>query len=788
DWHPQSQKATTQSVENNRKKVITVNATILRLDDLDFKPQCEINGKEAVSAIHRAKTQRCKQLIANVSCQSPVGTLYSKHLSGSCPSGGKVAGKALGCFKDENNYRLLTGYFGVYKKNNLQSHCIQICLQSGFEYAGVQYSNECFCGNDEPPSIYKLPDSSCNMKCPGDSHATCGGYYTINIYQTGIKKFIPQVANTKSPPSDEEHVKIVFLLTLNGRAIRQREYYLFCELLFLERRFPNIRLTRRRFATIWGNASLLEMLLSCMSELLNMSSWKWDFVLNLSESDYPVKMVSSLERFLSANRGHNFVKSHGRGTQRFLQKQGLDKTFVECDMRMWRVADRHLPNGLQMDGGSDWIALSRKFINYVAAPESDDLVTGLKQVFKHTLLPAESFFHTVLRNSRFCNTYIDNNLHVTNWKRKLGCKCQYKHVVDWCGCSSNDFRPNDWPRIQTTLPTQLYFARKFKPIINQAILLKLELWLHGLEKPSRKVVNLNSYWQSMYHHLDLSSMVDDGVMTIICSVGRVWLKSVTNGTCTVVVKKPIEATSYHLKDSYKHTLVHFKAEIDSLDVDIEVAFRPINMTYLVAPSSLTKRLEELTVSKPVIVYKFFPGDVTITYNISCLWIDLTGMVVEMTDISVDENPVTGHSKPSMRQPHLPGAWTVKLIYQQVRLAEAEFLITPLEFFSGAPLTKKQAWLIHGGSLSNTVIENYDKFLDSSYDKSMLKPVIVSNSKKKLEENCKTGSILLCGVKKAVEVCGLHVEECFKTGWSSHAPDPKSFIGNINQTSGTFDIW
>ena len=52
----------------------------------------------------------------------------------------------------------------------------------------------------------------------------------------------------------------------------------------------------------------------------------------------------------------------------------------------------------------------------------DKLVTGLKTVFSYTLLPAESFFHTVLRNSAHCHSYIDNNLHLTNWKRKQGCK------------------------------------------------------------------------------------------------------------------------------------------------------------------------------------------------------------------------------------------------------------------------------------------------------------------------------------------------------------------------------
>jgi protein xylosyltransferase len=159
-------------------------------------------------------------------------------------------------------------------------------------------------------------------------------------------------------------------------------------------------------------------------------------------------------------------------------KQGLDKTFVECEARMWRVGERKLPYGIQIDGGSDWVALSRDFVQYVADPDPDDLVTGLLQVFRYTLLPAESFFHTALRNSHFCPTYIDNNLHVTNWKRKLGCKCQYKAVVDWCGCSPNDFKLEDLNRIVNTADRNLFFARKFEPVIDQRIIDRLDQWLY----------------------------------------------------------------------------------------------------------------------------------------------------------------------------------------------------------------------------------------------------------------------------------------------------------------------
>ncbi len=82
------------------------------------------------------------------------------------------------------------------------------------------------------------------------------------------------------------------------------------------------------------------------------------------------------------------MKSHGQHTRKFISKQGLDKTFYECDTHMWRVADRELPLGIRWDGGSDWVGLTREFCEYFTF-EDDLLVNGLKQIFKYTLLPAE---------------------------------------------------------------------------------------------------------------------------------------------------------------------------------------------------------------------------------------------------------------------------------------------------------------------------------------------------------------------------------------------------------------
>ena len=55
---------------------------------------------------------------------------------------------------------------------------------------------------------------------------------------------------------------------------------------------------------------------------------------------------------------------------------------------MWRIGDRKLPPTIDIDGGSDWIALNRKFCEYVLHSK-DSVVTGLKQMYKYALLPAE---------------------------------------------------------------------------------------------------------------------------------------------------------------------------------------------------------------------------------------------------------------------------------------------------------------------------------------------------------------------------------------------------------------
>lgn len=814
----------------------------LRVEELDFKPICDIRSREAISAIHRAKTQSCKEQIVNKTCLIQAGSFYPRSLPNNCQGKGMTYGKHLGCYQDEKKLRILSGFYGNYANTNSRVACLNICVQAGFPYAGVQYASECFCGENVPSASAKISDAACDMKCPADPSSTCGGYFTMNVFETGLAKFNSVTPAVSS--STNQSVRIIFLLTLNGRALRQvhrlinalyrtshyfyihidaRQDYLFRKLLALQKQFSNIKLARKRFSTIWGGASLLTMLLTSMKDFINFG-WQWDFVINLSESDFPIKSLENMESFLSANKGLNFVKSHGREVQRFIKKQGLDKTFIECETHMWRVGERKLPRGIIIDGGSDWIALSPEFVSYIIG-EKDELLAGLDIVFQHTLLPAESFFHTVLRNSHFCNTYVDNNLHVTNWKRKLGCKCQYKHVVDWCGCSPNDFKTEDWPRIQNTHDRQLFFARKFEPIINQEIITRVESFI-GLND-HHLIQNLEAYWQSIYNTDDLTASTDDTLLTHAESIIRQNAKILLDKGCSLDTDEIIEINTYNFADVYKGNLILHKVFTENGEnVLMETWYKPQKHLELNFESSYVDNVKIFKVSsqydqkemifrnlgsilgplsEPNLLYRFAPHFDKQFENLTVLWMDPAGLIADINYIHLEENNLTNFVKPTLKVPLLPGVWKVGLFESKSNLiALTKFLITPLQYFSGKELSHQEANIIHSGSQSAYKNFTYIKpinFLPGPDDSLLLQKISSSNTKR-IQQDLREwidgltsefynvlGSCVAPTSNSPDKsfICGKHsFEYCKSTEWSSLSPDPKGSIGKLNIKTGRLE--
>ncbi|KRX92079.1 Xylosyltransferase sqv-6, partial [Trichinella pseudospiralis] len=182
--------------------------------------------------------------------------------------------------------------------------------------SGVEFGEECFCGKVANLKLgQKLEPGLCDTyPCPANSSVACGGFNAVAAYHTGYKDPPKIKLKTNELLLNKKPAKIAFLLQLNGRAVRQvvrllrliyrpehiylvhvdsvrvylqvfnfqraaRQNYMYREMRSLQKSISaaaNFHVLTRRFATIWGGASLLKMFLSSADQLLQLSS-DWGF-------------------------------------------------------------------------------------------------------------------------------------------------------------------------------------------------------------------------------------------------------------------------------------------------------------------------------------------------------------------------------------------------------------------------------------------------------------------------------------------------------------------------------
>nr|Q5QQ54.1 RecName: Full=Xylosyltransferase; AltName: Full=Peptide O-xylosyltransferase [Ciona savignyi]CAI29051.1 protein xylosyltransferase [Ciona savignyi] len=509
---------------------------------------------------------------------------------------------------------------------------------------------------------------------------------------------------------DLRPVRICYMLVVHGRAVRQlrrllkviyhrnhyyyihvdkRSDYLLREIIKETEQYPNIKVAPWRMATIWGGSSLLRTLLRAISDVLKI--WKdWDFFINLSALDFPIEKDEKLVQYLTKYRDKNFMKSHGREDDKFIRKQGLNRVFVECDTHMWRLGERTLPKGIIVNGGSDWVALNRRLCDY-AVFGNDQLLVQLKHWYEYTLLPAESFFHTLVQNSDMCESFVDNNLRVTNWNRARGCKCQYKHIVDWCGCSPNDFYPADLVRLHTSRP--VFFARKFEESINQEVVNHLDFKLHGEYPPGTP--GLHSLWENA---LRVNEKIPPNCDLHVASVLQVEM-----------YKKDEEFSGYvvtfdagWLKAGESEEVIDGSARVQ---LQALLSHQP-TLRMLDRTSALSKRLESASVGTnwdiKELVLRDWGGLIGPNSDLHLVarWsrsdddFVVTVVVIDPVNVVADYNDFRTPSKAagvtetplSLKKPLRPGRWVVRFYVQRQFTnicAELDFYVTPLEFKDGA---------------------------------------------------------------------------------------------------------
>ncbi|KAK3079653.1 hypothetical protein LTS18_004221 [Coniosporium uncinatum] len=117
-------------------------------------------------------------------------------------SNGTALYEYVGCFLENNPSRQLATNIYTDTKNNTIDRCTSACYKAGWTFAGVQYSQECWCGDAIP--LEKDNEYDCSYVCTGNANQTCGGN-GYNGDHARMSLFADRKifnGNTNSPPLD----------------------------------------------------------------------------------------------------------------------------------------------------------------------------------------------------------------------------------------------------------------------------------------------------------------------------------------------------------------------------------------------------------------------------------------------------------------------------------------------------------------------------------------------------------------------------------------------------------
>lgn len=186
----------------------------------------------------------------------------------------------------------------------------------------------------------------------------------------------------------------------------------------------NVYFTKVRLNVKWGGYSLTLAALEGMREILN-TGLVYDFINLLSGEDYPIKPANIIHAFLEQHKGHSFLEYDVQGStwwqaneSRFNQYHSTEFSFrgrYILQRLVNAIMPRRQPPFPVLYGGNmgGWYTISRECAVYIlifldARPE-------LQRFFYFTWGSDEFLIPTIIMNSTFRDSVINNNLRYIDW-------------------------------------------------------------------------------------------------------------------------------------------------------------------------------------------------------------------------------------------------------------------------------------------------------------------------------------------------------------------------------------
>lgn len=207
----------------------------------------------------------------------------------------------------------------------------------------------------------------------------------------------------------------------------------------------------------WGGYSLVEAELRGMARLLEMGR-DWDFFINLSGQDFPLRSPAWIRSFLGRNRGWEFIRAADQALARPETMGRVEQVFVEHPERMEETArSRPFMEGVRPYIGNQWMIVSRAFCQFAC---HDPRAERFKTFYRNTFIADEGFFPTLMMNCDQHGEVVGDDLRMIDWVPDGDIKLRPR-----------TFTLQDAPQL---LASDALFARKFDASVDDAVLDVLE--------------------------------------------------------------------------------------------------------------------------------------------------------------------------------------------------------------------------------------------------------------------------------------------------------------------------
>jgi hypothetical protein len=249
---------------------------------------------------------------------------------------------------------------------------------------------------------------------------------------------------------------------------------------FLQK-YPNVHILKSE-NVIWGGYSMVQAELDGMKYLLEMDA-KWDYFINLSGQDYPLKSQKIIKEFLSKNNGKNYIKIANQEKIRPETMNRIENYFEETEDKISeKTHKREFMKGVIPYIGGQWMILTRSCCEFIS---NNMEVKKFEDYYLNTLIADESFFQTVLMNTSFDEILINDDKRAIIWIPDGDIKLRPK-----------TFTKSDLNFLQTG---NHLFARKFDDNVDNNIIEAIKIQYDKPFKTFAKIADIRNLTKNFNH-------------------------------------------------------------------------------------------------------------------------------------------------------------------------------------------------------------------------------------------------------------------------------------------------